>query len=177
MKKILILIFTITLFAINYSSAQTPNLDVICEDLPFLISNTDPNQDCPLIICINQSVINCPEPNECELQNNVGYRTCSTIEHHTTSPFSQICYYQQLEFCQSIGCEIKTQSITISRGVLGETITLTGSTADAFINIVFNGAGGNITLGSFSYDCEGNECDKAYLNIQNLGSGPRITLL
>jgi hypothetical protein len=176
MKKLLILLAFIFTSTISLVYAQPSGLEKVCVPLYYAVSGTGENQECPLNICISMSVDKCEIPNECGLRNEVGHQICSKIEHLHSMPFSEICYYQILRGCEGSNCEIKIASVSISRGVAGETLILTGTAAETFGDIIFNNAPGFLNIGTFTLGCDGEEADPKTLFLSNLGSGTILHL-
>lgn len=173
MKKLFTLLFIV--LCVNIANAQI-GVEKYCKQI-----NYSTNEECPLTICITQEWQNCESPNECGINFEQSLQTCSKIEHLHTFPFSEICFYIPDPNCipeTADGCRLITTKVTISRGVLGETLQLSGTNAQLFTDIIFNNQPGFLNIGAFKYDCNGEEIYpfKTLLLSNQIGNGAYLSL-
>ena len=138
--KIMKKIFTIsilTMLGIFNLNAQT----YVEKCVPVNLSTPVHSCECPIEVCIIQNV-------ECEGSEPFSFNTCSEIKPNSGD---KLCFKEFGEY--NPNCKITVNSITLKRIATGETVTVTGTSAQTLFNI-FNGLGGAIDI-PFDFDCDG----------------------
>lgn len=179
MKKLCFLLFILVSL-----KTEAQQIQLICKTVNVSFNPNFPNLNCPIEICVNQSMIcdTISETNECNY--SLPQRNCSTF-FPSGGPFT-LCYYEQISSSSECNCELVTNSITVSRlkydghGNLVpiESLDFYGPIVSDFMNILKNGTPSDLVF-ELTKDCEGNEIFHAPIRISGTGNpqNPFIVLI